>query len=122
MAIGFGQAQMERGHPLTGYLNDRAVLVASRKNSAKFVGPQKLLSALAAGGGTVLVCPMCSKKFGVSAADLVPGARITIPDITGPALFTRTTPERCPGSAGGHARALGISAPARAAGPSSRGA
>lgn len=91
MAISFGQAQMERGHPLTVYLNDHAVFVASKKHSAKFAEQQKLLSAIAAGGGAVLVCPMCSRKFGVPEADFISGARLTSPDITGPALFRDNT-------------------------------
>jgi sulfur relay (sulfurtransferase) complex TusBCD TusD component (DsrE family) len=91
MAISFGQAQMERGHPLTVYLNDKAVLVASKKNAAQFAEQQKMLSGIAAKGGTVLVCPMCSKKFGVAEADLVPGAKVGNPDITGPALFKDNT-------------------------------
>ncbi len=91
MAISFGQAQMERGHPLTVYLNDHAVLVASKKNGAQFAEQQKLLSGIAAKGGTVLVCPMCSKKFGVAEADFISGAKLTNPDITGPALFKDNT-------------------------------
>ncbi len=91
MAISFGQGQMERGHPLTVYLNDKAVLVASKKNAAQFAEQQKLLSGIAAKGGTVLVCPMCSKKFGVAEADFISGAKLTSPDITGPALFKDNT-------------------------------
>ena len=91
MAISFGQAQMERGHALTVYLNDKAVLVASKKNAAQFAEQQKLLSGIAAKGGTVLVCPMCSKKFGVAEADFITGAKLTSPDITGPALFKDNT-------------------------------
>lgn len=91
MAIGFGQAQMQRGHPLTVYLNDKAVLVASKKNTAQYAEQQKLLAEIAAKGGTVLVCPMCSKKFGVPEADFVSGAKLTSPDITGPALFKDNT-------------------------------
>lgn len=91
MAVSFGKAQMERGHPLTVYLNDKAVHVASKKQAAKYAEQQKLLSDVAAGGGTVLVCPMCSKNFGVAEADFVSGARLTSPDITGPALFRDNT-------------------------------
>lgn len=87
MALTFGQAQMERGHPLTVYLNDKAVLVASRKNASKYAEQQNILAGIAAKGGTVLVCPMCSRKFGVAEKDLAQGARLTSPDITGPALF-----------------------------------
>ena len=91
MAISFGQAQQTRGHALTVYLNDKAVLVASKKNTAQYAEQQKMLSDIAAAGGTVLVCPMCSKKFGVPEADFIKGARITSPDITGPALFKDNT-------------------------------
>lgn len=91
MAISFGQAQLERGHPLTIFLNDKAVLVGSKKNAAKFAEQQKMLSAVAAKGGAVLMCPMCSKKFGVAEADFVAGAKLTNPDITGPALFKDNT-------------------------------
>lgn len=91
MAIGFGQAQMQRGHGLTVYLNDKAVLVASKKNAAQFAEQQKLLSGIAAKGGTVLVCPMCSKKFGVAEADFITGAKLTNPDMTGAALFKDNT-------------------------------
>lgn len=91
MAIGFGKSQMERGHPLTVYLNDKAVFVASSKRAPQYAEQQKMLSAIAASGGTVLVCPTCSKKFGVAEADFVPGAKLTSPDITGPALFKENT-------------------------------
>jgi sulfur relay (sulfurtransferase) complex TusBCD TusD component (DsrE family) len=87
MALSFGQAQMQRGHPLTVFLNDKAVLVASRKNAASYAEQQKIMAEIAAKGGTVLVCPMCSKKFGVPEADLAQGAKLANPDITGPALF-----------------------------------
>ncbi len=91
MAISFGQAQMERGHPLTIFLNDKAVLVGSKKHASMYAEQQKLLSAIAAKGGAVLMCPMCSKKFGVAEADFIGGAKLTNPDITGPALFKDNT-------------------------------
>lgn len=91
MAISFGQGQMQRGHPLTVYLNDKAVLVASKNNAAQYAEQQKLLAEIVAKGGTVLVCPMCSKKFGVPEADFISGAKLTNPDTTGPALFKDNT-------------------------------
>ena len=39
MAISFGQNQLQRGHPLTVYLNDKAVLIASKKNGGQFARP-----------------------------------------------------------------------------------
>ena len=87
MAISFGQAQMQRGHPLTLYLSDKGVLVADKKNGAQFAEQQQALADIAAKGGMVLVCPVCSQKFGVAASDLPPGAKFGNPDTTGAALF-----------------------------------
>jgi len=87
MALGFGKAQMERGHPLTVYLNDKGVLLASVKNTRQFSEQQNILSGIIAKGGKVIVCPFCSKTFGVSETDLVQGAQMGNPDLTGAALF-----------------------------------
>ena len=43
MAITLGKSQLERGHPLTIFLNDKGVLIGSKTNSAKFAGHQKAL-------------------------------------------------------------------------------
>nr|WP_320131723.1 DsrE family protein [uncultured Holophaga sp.] len=90
MAIGFGMNQLNRGHALTVFLNDRGVLVASRLQTA-FPEQQKLLTAILSKGGTVYVCPMCMKKYGIAEADLLPGLKISSPDLTGTALFTPDT-------------------------------
>lgn len=91
MAIGFGRNQLERGHGLTLFLNDRGVLVASRLHAARFPEPQKLLAAILAKGATIYVCPMCMKQYGVTEADLLPGLKLSSPDLTGAALFTPGT-------------------------------
>lgn len=91
MAISFGQNQLQRGHPLTVYLNDRAVRIASKKESGVFAEQQALLQQIVAMGGTVLVCPMCIQKYGVSASDFLDGLKLTNPDTTGAALFADNT-------------------------------
>jgi sulfur relay (sulfurtransferase) complex TusBCD TusD component (DsrE family) len=91
MAISFGQNQLQRGHPLTVYLNDKAVLIASKKNGGQFAQQQALLQQIVAMGGAVLVCPMCSQKYGVAESDFLDGAKLTNPDRTGAALFVDNT-------------------------------
>ena len=91
MAISFGQNQLQRGHPLTVYLNDKAVLIASKKNGGQFAQQQDLLQQIVAMGGAVLVCPMCSQKYGVAESDFLDGAKLTNPNRTGAALFVDNT-------------------------------
>lgn len=91
MAIGFGAKQQAKGHPLSVFINDKAVAIASTKKSAKYGEQQKALAEVIAKGGTVIVCPMCMKHYGVKEADLVPGFKIGNPDLTGAALFKDNT-------------------------------
>ena len=91
MAITFGKNQLERGHPLTVFLNDRGVLLGSAANAAKFADQQKALTALMSKGATVIVCPACLKHYGVQEADLLPGLKVGNPDLTGAALFQDDT-------------------------------
>ncbi|MBK1723272.1 DsrE family protein [Thiocystis violacea] len=87
MAMNFGQNQLKRGHPLTIFLNDRGVFLASTANAAKFADQQKGLEAIMESGGTVIVCPMCMKHYEVSESDLLPGLKVGNADLTGGALF-----------------------------------
>ncbi len=91
MGITFGKNQLDRGHPLTIFLNDKGVFVASKANAGKYGDQQKTLSDLMAKGVTVLVCPMCMKHYGVKEADLVPGMKVGSPELTGGALFKDNT-------------------------------
>lgn len=91
MAVGFGANQLKRGHPLTIFLNDKGVLVASTKNGEAFAAEQKALEAVLKAGGKVLVCPMCMKFYGVAEADLMPGLKVGNPELTGAALFADDT-------------------------------
>lgn len=91
MALNFGANQMKRGHPLTVFINDRAVMAASTRNAARFPDQQKEIADALAAGATVLVCPMCMKYYGVAEADLLPGLKVGSPDVTGGALFADGT-------------------------------
>ncbi|HRD66245.1 MAG TPA: DsrE family protein [Candidatus Competibacter sp.] len=91
MGISFGKSQLERGHPLTIFLNDKGVLIGSKENATKFADHQKMLGELASKGAVVLVCPMCMKHYGVKEADLLPGLKVGNPELTGGALFKDNT-------------------------------
>jgi sulfur relay (sulfurtransferase) complex TusBCD TusD component (DsrE family) len=87
MGIIFGKNQLERGHPLTIFLNDRGVFVGSKAHATRFGEHQATLAALLEKGAQVLVCPMCMKHYGVSDVELIPGAQVGNPELTGNALF-----------------------------------
>ncbi len=91
MAIYFGEKQLERGHPLTMFLNDKAVRIGSKTNSRKFAEQQKALTQLMDKGAAVLICTMCMKYYGVKEADLLPGIKVGGSDLTGEALFKDNT-------------------------------
>lgn len=91
MAITFGKAQMERGHPLTVFLNDKGVFVGAKSNAAKYEEQQKMLSEIISKGGVVIACPMCMKHYGVETADLLPEIQVGKPELTGAALFKDNT-------------------------------
>jgi sulfur relay (sulfurtransferase) complex TusBCD TusD component (DsrE family) len=91
MGIMFGKNQFERGHPLTIFLNDRAVFVGSSANAERFAQHQQVLTELVNTGATVIVCPMCQQHYGVKEDDLLPGLQLGNPELTGGALFTSGT-------------------------------
>ena len=91
MAITFGKRQMEPGHPLTIYLNDRAVMVADRGNGERFGDHQATLNEWMGQGVTVLICPMCMRHFGVTREDLMDGVQVSNPEQAGAALFRSGT-------------------------------
>ena len=87
MALDFGTKQMGRGHPLTVFLNDRAVLVASKANTAKFAEQQKKIEELISKKALVIACPFCMRHYGVQESDLLPGIQVGNPELTGNTLF-----------------------------------
>lgn len=91
MAFAFGQKQLERGHPLTVFLNDRGVLVGSKNHSAKFADQQKALDELMGKGATLIACQHCMRHHGVKDDDLLSGIQLGNPEVTGNALFKDNT-------------------------------
>jgi sulfur relay (sulfurtransferase) complex TusBCD TusD component (DsrE family) len=91
MALGFGQKQLERGHALTVFLNDRGVFIGAKQGAERFGLHQQLLTELVGAGAAVIVCPMCMKHYGVAEADLLEGLAVGNPDLTGAALFAPQT-------------------------------
>ena len=91
MALSFGRNQLERGHPLTVFLNDKGVYVGSRLQAHRFPEQQKQLAELMAKGANVIACPMCMKHYGVQQGDLLPGIQSGNPELTGAALFRDNT-------------------------------
>ena len=87
MALTFGAKQMERGHPLTVFLNDKGVYLGSEAKAETFADQQTAIDELVAKGATVIVCPMCMKHYGVAESDLLGGLKIGNPELTGGLLF-----------------------------------
>jgi len=91
MALVFSKNQLERKHPVTIFLNDRGVLIASTANGENFKKQQELIKTLIAGGATIFACPMCMQHYGVKEADLVSGIKMGNPEAVGGALFKDNT-------------------------------
>jgi sulfur relay (sulfurtransferase) complex TusBCD TusD component (DsrE family) len=91
MGLAFGKNQLERGHPLTIFLNDKAVFIGSKAKASEYADHQKMLAELIGKGALVLVCPMCMKHYGVNESDLLPGLKVGNAELTGGALFKDNT-------------------------------
>jgi sulfur relay (sulfurtransferase) complex TusBCD TusD component (DsrE family) len=91
MALDFGKKQLERGHPLTVFLNDKGVFLGSKAKAGQFADQQKAIEGLVTKGAKVIACPFCMKHYGVSDADLLPGIQVGNPELTGGALFQDNT-------------------------------
>jgi intracellular sulfur oxidation DsrE/DsrF family protein len=87
MAMRFSKALMDRGHPLTIFLNDKGIYLASKAHGAKYADQQKLLSELMEKGTVVIACPQCLEQFNIPETDLLPGIRVGSASLTGGALF-----------------------------------
>lgn len=91
VGLNFAKDQFERGHPLTIFLNDRAVRIGATANTRYFISHQELLRELMKRGATVLVCRPCAVHYGVSESNLMPGMQIAYPDAISEALFRDNT-------------------------------
>lgn len=87
MAINFGKHHSNAGHPLTIFLNDKAVMMGVKAGSAKFSDQQQALSEAISSGALIIMCPICLKQAGFTESDLIPGVKLGGPKITGDALF-----------------------------------
>ena len=87
MAINFGKHHLSTGHPLTIFLNDKAVMLGVKAGSSKYVEQQQALSEAIVAGALVIMCPICLKQAGYSEADLIAGVKLGGPKVTGDALF-----------------------------------
>ncbi len=95
MAFQLARNQRAAGRPVTIFFNINAPELATKSLSSalqyKSNAPIKAQVAELIGAGvTVLVCPTCAADQGVTAADLVPGAQITNPQLTGAQLLPGT--------------------------------
>jgi sulfur relay (sulfurtransferase) complex TusBCD TusD component (DsrE family) len=91
MAMVFSKHMMDRGHPVTIWLNDKAVFVASKEHAGKFADQQKMLGELIAKGAVVIACPFCMKHYGIKDADLLGDVKVGNPDLTSSLLFKDDT-------------------------------
>jgi intracellular sulfur oxidation DsrE/DsrF family protein len=91
MAMRFVESQLERGDPLTVFLNDRGILLASKAHEAQYADQQKLLAELLGKGTVVIACPQCLKQFDIPQRDLLPGIQVGSPGLTDGALFKDDT-------------------------------
>lgn len=87
----FAGLQFSRGHPLTIWLNESGIFLASRQHSEKHAVHQKALSELMSKGAIVLVCQYCMKQLDVKESDLLPGFLPGNPDLVGGAIFKDNT-------------------------------
>jgi len=87
MAINFGKHHFSTGHPLTIFLNDKAVMLGVKAGSSKYIEQQQALSEAITAGALVIMCPICLKQAGYSEADLITGVKLGGPKVTGDALF-----------------------------------
>ncbi len=62
--------------PQIVFLNQSAVLIASKKNKIKYKEHQARLIDMMNKGVTVLICPDCMKQYGIKESDLIDGVQI----------------------------------------------
>lgn len=91
-ALHLAGKQMERGHPVTVFLNNKAVLFAAKQAPlGKFHMAGKtvreMLSDAMAKGAKVIVCQMCAKMNGLDPSSFIEGAMLGNPELVAEYLF-----------------------------------
>lgn len=87
MALSFAKTNLEKGHPVTVFFNNRGVLVASKAHGSTYPEQQKDIAALTSGGAVLLACPHCMEYYGIEEAGLVSGVSVGDPDAVSEQLF-----------------------------------
>ncbi|MFA6832923.1 MAG: DsrE family protein [Bacteroidaceae bacterium] len=87
MAIGMSNNQFQKGHPLTVYLVDQGVMLASSRFEHRYAEHQAMLKNIMVNGGQVFICKMCMDQYGVKEGDLIKGLKYANPDDMGEAIF-----------------------------------
>lgn len=90
MAAQFSSKMLKKGHPVTIYLTDVGVKVASKKY-AELKNAQSIIKEIIAQGGRVYICPMCMQQYKVEGADLIEGVKLGNADLLEKALFAPNT-------------------------------
>ena len=90
MAIQFSLKMHEKGHPLTVYLNDEGVKLASKENKQYKEFQSKLLEGIKK-GVKVYICPMCMKEYKIEGSTLIDGLKIGNANLLEKAIFADDT-------------------------------
>ena len=90
MAVQFSAKMQEKGHPLTVYLNDEGVKLASKNNKQYAQFQSKLLEAMQK-GATVYICPMCMQEYKIEGNTLIEGLKIGNANLLESAVFAEDT-------------------------------
>lgn len=90
MALAFAQTALKRGHAVTVFLNDKAV-IGIVKSNAEGAKARDTLAELMKGGAMVIACGHCMKHYGLTEADLPNGVKTGAPDLTFGQLFAPGT-------------------------------
>ncbi|MEC4682266.1 MAG: DsrE family protein [Nitrospirota bacterium] len=87
MALTFSRHQLDMGYPVTIFLNDYGVFLASKKYSRRYSHEQKMIRDFVAGGGVVLMCDMCTHKFVLKESQIIPQVKLNHENAASKALF-----------------------------------
>ena len=91
-ALQFVDKMMKRGHPVTVFLNGKAVMIAV-KDAPQPTYPvsgktlQEHLVDLIGQGAKIIVCQVCARGQGVAADNLIDGAVLGKPNLVADTLF-----------------------------------
>lgn len=80
-----------RAFPSHRHQHRLCIRVGAKSNAETFKDQQQLLADLMVKGAVVIVCPFCAKHYGIETTDLIEGAKVSNPDLTGGLLFKDDT-------------------------------